>query len=281
MKPAPWMLRPLTATSSSRALLCLVALVGLALGIVVIPYAHHRRQLAGLGRLGGTATTRPCWQAGLIGDGSTGPVTGAVFAIPLNDSGMAFIGRLSELEVLEIDAGLATDDGLSHLEPLRKLRKLTLTGPGLTDDSLFHLQKLIGLEELSLVGVPISDEGLGRLAPLDRLRVLSIGGAQFEGGGLDYLQELPALREIRLADNAGLTNGGMAHLQGATQLLGVELVDNPNLTDGGLGCLKPMTHLARLSVRSTTGDSFTERKIREVAAALRWTKVSIDPPESP
>ncbi|WP_435008241.1 hypothetical protein P12x_005512 [Tundrisphaera lichenicola] len=266
--------------SSFRALLGLVVLVGLGLGVVVMPYVGHLRRLAEVRRLGGLATTAPCWQARLIDDRSTGPVIGAVFDVPLDDYGMEFIGRLVELEDLEVDAGLAADDGLSALESLVNLRRLTLTGPGLTDDSLYHVQKLIHLEELSLIDLPITDEGLGRLAPLDRLRVLSISRANFEGGGLDYLQELPGLREIRLIDNPEFNNRGVAHLQGATQLLSVSLEANPNLSDSGLGCLKPMTHLARLSVVSPTGTSFSRRKIREVESALRWTKVAIDSPDA-
>ncbi|MDE6201979.1 MAG: leucine-rich repeat domain-containing protein, partial [Lachnospiraceae bacterium] len=80
-----------------------------------------------------------------------------------NGEGSAFLGKLSQLEVLEISNMDMTD--ISFLEDMPKLKRLSLEGNGLTD--ITPIASCRNLEELSL-----SDNGVEELSPLAGLTKL-------------------------------------------------------------------------------------------------------------
>src|SRR5579863_149942 len=58
----------------------------------------------------------------------------------VSDDGLAYVGRLTELEELFIwDCPAITDKGVAHLQSLPKLRLLKLGGSAITDEAVAHL----------------------------------------------------------------------------------------------------------------------------------------------
>ncbi len=63
---------------------------------------------------------------------------------------LAEVGKLSELQGLDLAYSTVNDKGLAHLEDLQQLRSLSLWGTPVTDRGLVHLEKLPGLQWLWL-----------------------------------------------------------------------------------------------------------------------------------
>jgi hypothetical protein len=130
---------------SIRVLLALIIVVGVVMGAWVVPYRHHRRQLAvavqlvipkAVGVADGKPPweTRPCWQARLIGDQRTGPVTALRFYESVNGEEIARVAEFHELEILLLSFPVDPKcDGLAPLAGLSSLRSLDLEGSGWKD----------------------------------------------------------------------------------------------------------------------------------------------------
>jgi hypothetical protein len=71
---------------------------------------------------------------------------------------MAEIGKLTELQKLDLYAANVTDEGLAQLKDLQKLRNLGLGATPVTDKGLVHLYKLEGLRHVWLSKQRISEQ---------------------------------------------------------------------------------------------------------------------------
>jgi hypothetical protein len=68
----------------------------------------------------------------------------------LPDPVMAEIGKLTELQFIDLGSSTVTDDGLAQLKDLQQLRTMGLSGTRVTVNGLPHLEKLQGLQEIWL-----------------------------------------------------------------------------------------------------------------------------------
>jgi Leucine-rich repeat (LRR) protein len=78
---------------------------------------------------------------------------------PLGDVGLAFAGKISSLEKLDISDTHFTDAGLVHLKKLKALKELYLSGTLVTDAGLLHLKTLTNLKKLILFNISVTREG--------------------------------------------------------------------------------------------------------------------------
>ncbi len=144
----------------------------------------------------------------------------------VTEAGLAHVGGLGALRVLNLvgtettDRGLGklidsslhtlylgftaiTDAGLVNVGQLGSLRRLTLnSNRAFTDDGLAHLSKLIGLEDLKLSHTNVTDSGLAHLATMKHLQTIDLGDTDLTDAGLAHLMKIGALRTLRLGDLA-------------------------------------------------------------------------------
>ena len=76
--------------------------------------------------------------------------------------GMAYVGSLTQLQVLALPHMKTTDAGIAHLWSLKKLALLELSDTRVTDAGLMILQGLPELRSLYLSDTSVTDEGLAR-----------------------------------------------------------------------------------------------------------------------
>lgn len=119
----------------------------------------------------------------------------------LDDEGLAVVGELKNIVILNLrDTGI-TDVGLVHLKGLNKLRRLHLERTAVGDDGVAHLRHLHDLEYLNLYSSKITDKALDHLVHLKRLRQLFVWQTGVTEEGVAKLQrELPGLKIIRGVD---------------------------------------------------------------------------------
>ena len=88
----------------------------------------------------------------------------------LTDKGLEHIGKLTNLETLEIRNRTLTADGLKHLTKLPNLKSLLLWGVTLNKQSGETLEGLKALEVLELRSVTVSTEALSSIKKLKNLK---------------------------------------------------------------------------------------------------------------
>ena len=276
---------------SIRALLALVLVVGVALAAWLLPYRYHqyRRQFDDANRLvalktfitfyGGqpTVETRPCWQARLIGDERTGPVTTLRFYDSVVGAEIARVAEFRDLESLQLDdtidpkgdglaplAGLPwlrslqivgkgwRDSDLALLKGFRRLESLSLNGGAFTDAGLDHLGELTGLRELILACREDRPEpGLAFLGRMKGLRSLSLEAGLATEAILDVIRTLANLEQLALV-NVPITDAGLSRLVGLDRLEILD-IESAKLEGRGLACLARLPRLRELCLWSDDG----------------------------
>ncbi len=117
----------------------------------------------------------------------------------IDDQCMAYIGKLSNLEVLVINFNRnITFTGLKQLRPRSKIKKLCLSwARNFNNDWLEYLSQFQDLEELQLCSNNVTNEGLKHLTNMSNLKKVVISGCQnIDEGGLLYLQRLEVIHSI-------------------------------------------------------------------------------------
>jgi len=138
---------------------------------------------------------------------------------PLNpDLVMAQVGRLSSLEIVQVDGAPITNAGLSHLRGLTRLKTLMIGRTKVTGAGLERLAGLHELQFLVLAGLPIGDADLARLAVVLRSR------RSVSPGSLDFL--------FLDLSQTQVTDAGLLHLAGLWRELFLD-VKGTAVTDAG------------------------------------------------
>lgn len=119
------------------------------------------------------------------------------WATGITDQGVAHLGRLPGLQIVDISLSKLTDDGVKHLADQPSLEDLSLEGRVFTNQSLFYLSKAKNLKSLHLQSneSEITDKGLEYLKGLKNLRSLSLGKAKVTKEAREKLiQAIPSLK---------------------------------------------------------------------------------------
>jgi internalin A len=166
---------------SVRALMVIVLITGGGLGWVVHRARVQRDAVAAIERTGGyvaydwqrvqDTVSRdkkpgyPEWIVRLLGMDYFGHVVWVGLFHRGSDLEMIHVGKLSRLEILDLDESAVTDAGLIHLKGLTRLKRLDLRAAKVTDAGLEHLKKLSGHPSIHLGWnkVRISDAALEEL----------------------------------------------------------------------------------------------------------------------
>ncbi|MEO1998944.1 MAG: hypothetical protein ABGZ17_27165, partial [Planctomycetaceae bacterium] len=189
------------------------------------------------------------------------------------DLGLIRIGRLDNLEVLNLSQTHITDHGIRHLKSLKKLRSLKLvdlTGPhryrapeidyressamGLTDAGMVHLKHIPTLESLDIRMSHVTNAGLTQLLELDSLSHLALP-VQIDDDGLAVLAEIDSLKSLDLSSSF-ITDVGLRHLLKIKQLESLRF-DATYITTKTLQRLNELPNLVSIAVRFTDVDDET------------------------
>ncbi len=194
--------------------------VGVVLVLVLavwFPYSKRQAvvdEIESYGARVGTDSSAPEYFRGLFGaDKVRGfeQVTSVTFMQGTGDDRvLSRIGRLPEVNLLDLRGTWVTDEGLLHLEELGKLRTLTLAKTAVTDDGVAQLANIRSLESLDLTSTTITDESFTTLAALPRLRRIVLSGTHVSQEGLAAFRAAHPDVEV-LADQ--LTQLGLGRLR--------------------------------------------------------------------
>ena len=103
------------------------------------------------------------------------------------------LGRLPQLESLEVTGGTVDDAGVANLSGLAQLQRLYLNKLNVTDAGLAALEKLVHLKVLSLKNTKIDGEGLKLVTKLPHLEVLNLAGTKVADDTFGQIQQLKDL----------------------------------------------------------------------------------------
>ncbi|MBC7856946.1 MAG: leucine-rich repeat domain-containing protein [Pirellulaceae bacterium] len=109
-----------------------------------------------------------------------------------------FGGFIGELKGINLTSGLTQDSDLAPLAELPELERLFINDTKVTDLGLIHLAGLRNLRHLELDGTQITDAGLPILAKLKSLKRIDLRNTQITKAGVNELQTaLPDLEITR------------------------------------------------------------------------------------
>ncbi|WP_435009133.1 hypothetical protein P12x_000383 [Tundrisphaera lichenicola] len=132
----------------------------------------------------------------------------------LTGKGLASVAKLTDLRELFLWwAGGVDDAGVARIGHLPRLRVLDISLSPITDEGVGHLADLPALEELSLQGKKFTDRSLKHLARAKRLKLLFLRSdtSEFTDVGLEHLAGLKDLQQLGL-QGASLTKEGREKL---------------------------------------------------------------------
>jgi hypothetical protein len=81
----------------------------------------------------------------------------------INDSAMAHVGRLKNLESLRVHRAIG-DGGFAHFAGLTKLKLINAPTCRLTTSGMIHLKNLSNLNNLVIAGTNVGEEGMDSIA---------------------------------------------------------------------------------------------------------------------
>jgi len=183
---------------SIRGLIVLVLLIGLGLGWMVRSAHTQRDAVAAIRKAGGVVKYdwewsngydisggkpwAPQWLLDLIGVDFFGHVTSVWLHPAPTDEAIVEVGRLTQLERLQLAGRFFSDGELAHLKGLTKLSNLCIYN--VSDAGLAHLKGLTKLKTLITGGPWVTDAGLAHLKGLTNLTCLQLGSSPVTDAGL-------------------------------------------------------------------------------------------------
>ena len=192
----------------------------------------------------------------------------------VGDAGMAHLGRLTNLDILNLTGTRVSDAGLAHLAGLTNLETLCLKNTAVTGRGLVHVKGMKKLWTLDLSKAKVTDAGLAAGVGginLSGCRSLNLSGTQVSDDGLACLKEVKHRFSLHLMDTR-VTDRGLARLRAVPKLAGLNLtgtaiddeacvqlakiktlegvsLDETRVTVAGLRKLKDLPKLRSLSFR--------------------------------
>jgi len=143
----------------------------------------------------------------------------------VTDDDLKILGKLPNLENLDLSKTRITSAGLAHLRGLKNLRVLSLWKTQVDDAGLEHLEGLTKLWQLSIDETRITDAGVAHLKGLTSLEEwLGLADTRITDDGVKYLTALTKLRHLNLR-RTQVTPAGVATLKGV--LLNTEISFGP------------------------------------------------------
>jgi Leucine-rich repeat (LRR) protein len=185
-----------------------------------------------------------------------------------SDSDLVHVGRLGQLEALDLSFSSVNDSGLVHLEGLDNLVVLHLRSTRISDKGLAHLAGLNGIELLGLANTSVTGAGLRHLRHLTKLTWLDLTKTKIGDDGLEYLAGLTALDTLGLTMTC-VTDAGLGQVGKLQSLTWLHLAKT-GVSDVGLEKLQGLIHLNVLELKDT---SVTQSGIDRLQRTLPYLRI--------
>jgi Leucine-rich repeat (LRR) protein len=182
---------------------------------------------------------------------------------------MAEIGRLTNLNFLNLGRAQYGDAAMAELAGLTRLTLLDLGDSGVSDRGLKHLR---GMQSLIGLTLPreITDEGMRIVADLPKLNGLTYDGSGVTHVGIAYLAKVSNLQSLSLSGDE-ITNQAMHEVARLHKLTVLWLGDCP-VGDEGLAALAPLKSLEFLLIDRT---EISDEGLRHLAQFPRLTNLTL------
>jgi Leucine-rich repeat (LRR) protein len=202
-----------------------------------------------------------------------------ISGISVTDSGVAHLTRCTRLKDVSLFACPITNKGLAEFGKITSLERLYLHKARLTTSGLKQLNGLSRLEWLYLSDV-MPDEGFIDISGLTSLRHLTLGppykGPYLRDDDLACLAKLTNLEWLQMSWGDGITDEGLAHLADLTRLERIS-IGGKGVTDKGLACLSGMKRLDNLTIQG----NFTSKGLLQLEQNPSLAVLFLVCPEQP
>ena len=168
--------------------------------------------------------------------------------IPVDDSILVHVSKLTEVTSLWIIGTEITDQGLTLLGDLQGLQSLFITNNQISDAGIQQLPQ-VKLVELTLGGTKITDESLKHFSNSSDLNTLNVGKTAVSDRGLQYVSQFKKLERLYLHETQ-ITDEGMQQIQGLKNLKSL-MLNETEITDSGLTALRNLDQLEELFLNET------------------------------
>lgn len=149
----------------------------------------------------------------------------------VTDECMRYIGKIREIERLDLSANPVTDKGISNLTN-HEITCLILTRTNITDESTKSIATMPKLRDLIIADTTITDVGLANLKNTP-VRKISLSSLPITDEGMKFLGAMPKLQEVYI-DRTPITLQGLKHLA----RLDLESLDVNNVKSFNDDCMK-------------------------------------------
>jgi internalin A len=183
-----------------------------------------------------------------------------IHAENLTDEVLPSIGRLRNLEWLQLDGEKVSDSGMAHLASLSNLRTIALIHTNITDKSVKLLAGMPMLEVVQIPGARITDAGLANLATLQNLRELDVSRAKGVQG--HFLSDTHGWKNLRsiAANNSGFDDSAIRGCGSIKRLERLDVAHCCHVTDASIAFLSGLAQLTSLKLLDTavTGEGLAK-----------------------
>jgi Leucine-rich repeat (LRR) protein len=187
---------------------------------------------------------------------------------PIDDEGLAEIGRIKKLQQLTIAYTKVTDAGMDSVVKLQALKALNISGNQITDVGVRKIcNSLPLLEELAIEKLPITPQVIQEIGKLKNLRRLEIGRMELSKEFLIELGKLEHIEELSLRQ-AEVDVSALAELSNLKRLRWLRLT-GVDLKGADLSWLK---HLSDIEILHLDGENITDEELEtmEITGPLRF-----------
>jgi internalin A len=147
------------------------------------------------------------------------------------------VGKMAQLEELDIGSNDLRTEDLQYLAGLKELRRLRLVNLHQVKDEAMKVVAGFGkLEELNLAATGVGDKGLAHLAGLKNLKELNLYALKVTDEGMKAVGQMEKLERLDLADTK-VTDAGLLELKGLKHLKRIR-IDGTKITDEGRKALR-------------------------------------------
>jgi hypothetical protein len=147
------------------------------------------------------------------------------------DSWLGHMGKLSNLQKLNLSASEVSDSGLLQMTGLRSLRSLDLARTHVTDEGIAEIPRLFpALEELHLVRTDITDASLKAVCEMKSLTHLDLGETLISDASVQYLSRMSKLTELELRSTM-LSKNAVVDLQRALPSTRIDFIQAGFMAD--------------------------------------------------
>jgi len=162
--------------------------------------------------------------------------------------GLKEVGKLKNLETLNLTLTPVTDEFLESLQDLTKLRVLSLASAQCNGESFRFFGKLKQLENANFHFTPVNDAGLAGISHVPSLTRLEIVHTHFTDAGAPALAKLVNLERLQIGSREA-TGAALIPLRAMKKLRELDLHDGQATVEG----LKNVTGLPSLTVLRVYG----------------------------